>query len=55
MTETLESVISRYAIIRRFLDYAFKPIDYQYDGLTAEEKKLCTRQEFNRLVNWLQE
>lgn len=41
------------AIIRRFLNYSFKDIHFEYDGLTDEEKKLATREEFENLVKWV--
>lgn len=36
------------AIIRRFLHYSLRPVDYNYDLLT-----LVTREEFETLVAWL--
>jgi hypothetical protein len=42
-------------VIQKFLQYAFRPIHYSYDELTALERTLCTREEFEELVKWVQE
>lgn len=34
----------------KFLNYSFKPINYEYKNLTVIEKALVTREEFERIV-----
>jgi hypothetical protein len=41
------------AIIRRFLNYSFGPVGFDYDQLTDAERELCTRTEFVRLCAWV--
>lgn len=40
-------------VIKRFLTYSFSPVSFDYDKLSHEEKKLCTREEFNQIIAWL--
>lgn len=42
------------AVVKRFLNYSFKDINFDYDGLTDTEKGLATREEFERLASWVQ-
>lgn len=42
------------AIAARFLHYSFSPINYNYDNLTETEQSLCTRDEFDALVAWVE-
>lgn len=37
----------------KFLRYSLEDVDYSYDGLTKAEKALCTREEFEALVQWV--
>ena len=37
-----------------FLEYSFKGIDYKYDDLTSEERRLCTEDEFQALLYWME-
>jgi hypothetical protein len=40
-------------IIKRFLRYAFKDIEYSWENLTVEERTFCTEAEFQRLKEWV--
>lgn len=40
-------------IAKKFLQYSFNDISDKYDGLTKEEKALCTKEEFEELVQWM--
>lgn len=40
---------------KKFLNYSLDPIEYSYEYLTDSEKALCTREEFEELVKWVQE
>lgn len=40
-------------IIKKFLDYSFTEIEYDYNELTQSEKALCTEEEFRKLVGWV--
>jgi hypothetical protein len=42
-------------VMKRFLRYSFKDIGFGYDGLTPQERGLCTREEFDLLVKCLEE
>jgi hypothetical protein len=35
--------------VLRLLDYSWKDIEYEYDGLTDREKKCITREEFEEI------
>lgn len=39
-------------VVKRFLQYSFGPVGYDYDGLTGTEQSLCTREEFAELAQW---
>lgn len=39
-------------IIRDILEYTYRDIDFEYDGLTDEEKTFMTKDEFQHLM-WL--
>jgi len=39
-------------VVQHFLRYSFSPIHYQYRGLTADEKTLCTPAEFRAVVRF---
>lgn len=41
-------------IAKKFLKYSFKDIKFEYSSLCPEEKRLCTKKEFERLVAWVQ-
>lgn len=41
------------AVVKRFLNYSFEDIDFKYDDLTETEKKLATREEFEKLAAWV--
>jgi hypothetical protein len=41
-------------IIRRFLQYSFDGIQYQWDNLTEDEKTFATEAEYEKLVVWVQ-
>lgn len=49
MNETVQKAI------KRLLRHSFDDIDFGYDGLTATEKKLVTREEFDAIVAWAKE
>ena len=36
-------------VIKKILNYSFQPVLWDYDNLTKEEKKLFTKQEFEKL------
>lgn len=40
---------------KKFLKYAFDDIDFDYDKLTPRERSICTREEFEKLVDWARE
>lgn len=39
--------------IKAFLEYSFEPIDYQYSGLTPQEKELCDEEDWEKMMAWL--
>jgi hypothetical protein len=41
-------------IAQKFLRYAFTDIHFDYTQLTAAEKRLCTRAQFEELVRWVE-
>jgi len=41
------------ALIRRFFRYSFDCINYNYEYLTPEEKRICRPKEFAELVKWV--
>lgn len=41
-------------IIRRFLQYSFDGIQYQWANLTEDEKTFATEAEYEKLVAWIQ-
>lgn len=49
---TPPSVEDSYAVAR-LLDYSWKDIDYIYEGLTEEERKLLTKEEFLDISAWV--
>lgn len=46
------SVEGRYAVAR-LLHHSWKDIDYTYEKLTKEERKLLTKKEFTEILAWL--
>ena len=40
-------------VLRRLLQYSWRPINYQYHHLTESEKRIINRSQFNRLVEWV--
>jgi len=44
-----------FEIVRSFLTYSFKEIDFDYTKLTWVEQKHCTAEEFAELVRWLKD
>ena len=38
------------ATMEKFLCYSLEPVDYDYDGLTPNERALCSREDFNAMV-----
>jgi hypothetical protein len=40
-------------IIKRFLKYSFKDIEYSWENLTERERTFCTEAEFQRLKEWV--
>jgi hypothetical protein len=40
-------------IVKKFLKYSLKDINFKYADLCPEEKRLCTKKEFERLVAWI--
>lgn len=41
--------------IHKFLVYSFEPVDFEWEGLTPQEKALVGREEFEQLVEWIHE
>ena len=39
--------------IKKFLTYSLDPVRFDYDRLTKAEQNLCTREDFDILVNWV--
>lgn len=39
-------------VVKIFFNYAFKYIDFSYDGLTRTEKTFLSRDEFDELIKW---
>lgn len=37
----------------RLLKYSFDPIHWDYNALTVEERKCITREQFNKLREWV--
>ena len=40
-------------IAKAFLNYSLTEIEFEYEGLTKSEKAICTREEFEKLVEWI--
>ena len=55
MTRTRKSTVTHHRaleVVQAFLRYSFGPIHFQYRGLTAAEKALCTPAEFRAVVRF---
>ena len=39
--------------MKRLLKYSFEPINWNYEQLTSEEKKLCTLEEFEEIEEFV--
>lgn len=41
------------SIIKKFLTYSFVEIDFEWKNLTSAEQNLCTKEQFEELIGWL--
>lgn len=49
-TQSIDLRLNNREVMKRLLRHSFKDINYQYSGLTPEEKKLVSKDEFEVLV-----
>ncbi len=48
------SIDSRtFDIMREFLTLSFRDIANNYEGLTSDEKALCSKEEFDKLIEFM--
>jgi len=53
LVTTIEPGGTSFEPIRRLLYYSWKPINFHYDQLTAQEKSAISRIDFEILVPWV--
>lgn len=44
---------SIFATLAKFMRYSLTDINFSYNDLTDAEKRLCTKEEFKAMVEWV--